>query len=273
MNNIVKIQQRLNELGYTIYPMFNNYGPKTTNAVKNFQKDNGLPETGIMNSKTYSLLFPENKNYLIVSKQTIDKLIEFEISSKSYYDKYLQNPHFPGGSSGITIGLGYDLGYHTEDEIRRDWSSYISSVNLSRLIKVARLKGNIAKSNVNSLKDIKITYNDAFKVFIEVSYPKYVNQTISIYPELNKLHSSAIGALVSLVYNRGNSVNGANRVEMKELQTCIKNSNYECMSDTIIKMKRLWVNTNLKGLLSRRDWEASMCLNQQSNQETIKIYY
>lgn len=274
--DILKIQQRLNDLGYTIQPMFNNYGPKTTTAVKNFQKDNGLPITGIVDSLTYNLLFPYENNFLFISKDTIKKLIEFEVSSEAYYNKYLYKPHWPGGASGVTVGLGYDLGYHTKEEIKRDWGHYLSSANLDRLLKCAGLKSTSAKAQINSLVDIKITYDIAYKVFVEVSYPKYIKQALSIYPNLKNLHARAKGALISLVYNRGIALEGASRKEMKNLQKCVKETDYDCMVKEIKNMKRLWVGKGLNGLLSRRDWEALMCktpLPEENNTNCIKIYY
>lgn len=273
---VLKIQQKLNDLGYTIYPMANNYGPKTTAAVKQFQKDNNLPQTGIADSKTLSLLFPLDAPFLYISKNTINKLIEFEISSKAYYEKFIAKPHWPGGASGVTLGIGYDLGYHTKDEIRKDWENYLSPSELSIVIKCAGMIGSKAKAETASIVNkIKIPYDVAYKVFVEVSYPKYLRQALSIYPNLKNLHANAKGAIVNLVFNRGNSLVGDSRKEMKALQDCIKKTDYNCTASQIISMKRLWFNKNLDGLLTRRDWEAKMVKStiEENNTNCIKIYY
>ncbi|MER3498445.1 MAG: hypothetical protein C4308_07320 [Chitinophagaceae bacterium] len=49
---------------------------------------------------------------LIISQKSIDQLIAFVISSKELYEKKYQQPTWPGGASGVTIGIGYDCGYY-----------------------------------------------------------------------------------------------------------------------------------------------------------------
>ncbi|WP_319524307.1 peptidoglycan-binding protein [uncultured Desulfosarcina sp.] len=48
-----KAQDRLQELGYQPGPADGVMGQKTQNAVKKFQRDQGLPETGHIDDKTY----------------------------------------------------------------------------------------------------------------------------------------------------------------------------------------------------------------------------
>ena len=45
------------------------------------------------------------------SKESIEKIIEWEIGDRAYYNKYLSHFTWPGGASGVTVGFGYDLGY------------------------------------------------------------------------------------------------------------------------------------------------------------------
>ena len=40
---------------------------------------------------------------------------------------------WPGGSSGITLGIGYDLGYVIMDQFESDWGPYLTSAQLNRL--------------------------------------------------------------------------------------------------------------------------------------------
>jgi hypothetical protein len=40
---------------------------------------------------------------------------------------------WPGGASGVTIGIGYALGYVTEDQFESDWASYFTVAHEERL--------------------------------------------------------------------------------------------------------------------------------------------
>ncbi len=56
-DSVKQLQQRLKELGYYDSSCDGNYGTVTVNAVKAFQKKNGLSQTGIADEKTQSKLY------------------------------------------------------------------------------------------------------------------------------------------------------------------------------------------------------------------------
>ena len=62
---VVKLQNRLNELGYSVGKADGDFGNKTKSAIEQFQGDNGLDITGIADEKTLELLYSDNA----VSKQ------------------------------------------------------------------------------------------------------------------------------------------------------------------------------------------------------------
>lgn len=275
--NIVKIQHKLNSLNLNPRLVVDGkMGPATTGTIKAFQKHAGLPETGVADSKTLDKLFPnEGDGFIWISKESLDKLIFAEVTSESVYNRLYTGPHWPGGASGVTFGIGFDLGYHTKKEIEDAFQNYVPPDKLKRMIALAGIKGDAAKAKVASVKDVFIKYETAYKIFVEVSYPKYVNQALKIYPKLADLHSNASGALVSLVYNRGNSIEGSNRIEMKNIQPLVDRKDYKGIYNQILSMRRLWIGKNLPGLLTRRDWEANLCLKptQENSNDSIKIFY
>ena len=55
-DEIYKIQKRLTELGYEPGPADGIMGKMTRRAIKNFQKDNGLPPTGKIDNDTKNKL-------------------------------------------------------------------------------------------------------------------------------------------------------------------------------------------------------------------------
>ena len=56
-DEVIKLQNRLNELGYSVGKADGDFGNKTKTAIEQFQKDNGLEVTGIADARTQELLF------------------------------------------------------------------------------------------------------------------------------------------------------------------------------------------------------------------------
>ena len=204
--------------------------------------------------------------HLQVSRKGIRQLVEFEISSEAFYRKFLQTPTWPGGASGVTIGIGFDLGYCTAAEFTKAWADKLGDSSLQRLLQVTRLKGEPARSALASVKDIKVPLAVAEEVFNLITLPKYAQDTASIYPGINLLFADAQAALLSLVYNRGTRLSGSHRAEMKAIQPLVSAQDYEGIAAQIQKMKRLWIGKGLDGLLKRRDAEAQLCL------EATRVY-
>jgi GH24 family phage-related lysozyme (muramidase) len=85
--------------------------------------------------------------------------------------------------------------------------------------------------------------------------------TKSIYPEIDSLNEDTRGALVSMIYNRGNKLDGDRRKEMRAIVELVAKSDYEGIADQIERSKRLWENVGLDGLVKRREEEADLILN------------
>lgn len=210
-----------------------------------------------------------------VSEKAIDVIINAEISSPEYYKKKLQVTNWPGGASGLTVGIGYDLGYNTKAQIAKDWAGLVDADTIKKLQSVAGYKGEDARKQLGPImKSVSIPLEAAEKQFYKGSVPRYAQMALKAYPGLDQLLPDAAGAIVSLVFNRGTSFTGSNRREMKELKPLIASKDYNAIADKIVEMKRLWQNTNLTGLLARRDAEAALVRNanrQYSENEIINV--
>ena len=73
--------------------------------------------------------------------------------------------------------------------------------------------------------------------------------------------SRSVGGLISMVFNRGNSLEGDRRKEMKDIVPLVEKKDYEGIAKQIEASKRLWEGKNMAGLLDRRDGEASLVRN------------
>jgi len=191
-------------------------------------------------------------------------IIKYEVGGgESYYNAALKHPEYPGGASGVTIGIGYDLGYTTLAQFASDWKSLLSSDIFNVLSLHLGKTGDAAKAIIHTLNNIVIPWSAAEAVFKTCDIPRYSKETIAAFPGSDKLKPDVFGALVSVTFNRGGSMSGDSRLEMRNIRDAIsgniKTENiYEYIASQIVKMKRLWIGKNLNGLERRRDEEAAL---------------
>jgi hypothetical protein len=201
----------------------------------------------------------------MLSKKSLDLILEFEVGGgENYYNKFLKSPAWPGEQSGVTIGVGYDLGYVNKAEFSEDWKD-LPKETFDRLYKVVGIKGYNAKNLIRGLKDISIPWDLALKVFNNKTVTKFYNLTQQTFPNFDNLPEDAKGGLVSLVFNRGNALEGDRRREMKLIRDGMKLvSVYDQKALTFIanqirNMKRIWAGGSIeKGMSRRRDAEAKL---------------
>lgn len=183
-----------------------------------------------------------------------DKIVEFEVSTRSWYEKFAARPTWPGGASGITIGIGYDLGQHSAAEFRRDWEGTEAGKSLD-LAACCGVCGTQASWLMHTVSFMQVSYEDAVRVFDNVILPRYIDLTVKTFPNCDLLPMDAFGALVDLVYNRGTSMTGDSRREMAAIKNAMAAGDFVAIPAYIRAMKRLWPLST--GLQARREWEAA----------------
>ena len=194
-----------------------------------------------------------------ISDKALNLILKYEVGGgESYYNKFLYRPTWPGLNSGVTIGVGYDLGYSNLQSFKAAWTGKISTQDIIRLARTLGVKGRSAKEIIRGVKDIKISWEHALSVFKSYTIPIYADQTNRAFPGADRLHPDAYGALVSLVFNRGSDLSGSRRIEMARIRSFVPSKNYKAIANEIRKMKRLWVNAGVDGLLKRREDEAKL---------------
>jgi hypothetical protein len=194
-----------------------------------------------------------------LSPNALKLIIDYEVGGgEGYYNRYLKKPCWPKGASGVTVGVGYDLGYNSSSQFHKDWGGKISDSDFDRLKKCLGYKGSAASKKVSSVADIEIPWESALNVFKLNTIPRFVAITLRAFPGADALHPDAFGALVSLVFNRGGSVKGSRRVEMARIRDLVPSKNYDAIAQEIRSMKRIWAGKGLDGLLRRRDKEAAL---------------
>lgn len=201
----------------------------------------------------------------MLSKKSLDLILEFEVGGgENYYNKFLKNPAWPEGQSGVTIGVGYDLGYVNKTEFSEDWKDLPKDI-FDRLYKVVGIKGYNAKNLIRGLRDIVIPWELSLQVFNNKTVTKFWNLTKDTFPNFDKMPEDAKGGLVSLVFNRGSALEGDRRREMKLIRDGMRITNtfdqkaLTFIANQIRNMKRIWAGGSIeKGMNRRRDAEAKL---------------
>jgi hypothetical protein len=192
-----------------------------------------------------------------LSENGLKLLLDFEVGGgKAYYEKKLARPSWPGVQSGVTIGVGFDLGYNNEAQFRTAWGERIPEGHYQDLRKALGITGEKAEALIPSLRYILIPWETALEVFLEVTVPRFWLLLLKTWPRTLYLPEDAQAALLSLVFNRGAGMSGDRRVEMREIGEMLQKQEYDKIPGRLRAMKRLWDPQS--GLVRRREAEAKL---------------
>ncbi|MEI6870642.1 MAG: hypothetical protein WCL08_00030 [Verrucomicrobiota bacterium] len=186
---------------------------------------------------------------------------EVGTTSEAYYMTHkIRFPEWPEGQSGVTWGIGYDAGYNTKDSILRTWKQ-ISEVE--RLALCAGVKGARAKTMWTTVDDILIPWSVAVEVFNETTIPRFYQEMCRAFPGAKELKLDAQGALTSMVYNRGGSLIGDSRIDLRTIAKAVPNKDYKTIAEALrhmnVTMGPKWRSQGeYAGLSKRREAEARM---------------
>jgi len=240
--------------------------PDVPERIRRIQRLLGVRPDGWVGPETLSRLeavlaplgLATSDTLLTVSRKSLDALVAFEISSPEHYKRALTRPTWPGGESGITIGVGYDLGTVTASRFVADWQSLLPDADVAALRDVVGLQGASARAALPGVRSISVPLEMAERVFHSRTLISFATATCRIYPGMERLPPDASGALVSLVYNRGTRLEGASRREMKEIRALVTAQDLGGIAARLRAMKRLWDPHALPGLIKRREAEAEL---------------
>jgi len=246
--------------------------------LRRIQQSLGVTADGMLGPETLSALesrlgiSPSPRAFsLEVSRRSLDLLVGFEVTSATVYQQKYRRPVWPSESSGVTIGIGYDLGMTPRAQIQRDWQGWINDVDLQRLLSAQGVKGTPAQPLARSLADVQISFEVAASVFYQATLPYVAARTRATYPGVQKLPADAQGMLLSLIYNRGTSLAGNRRTEMAAIKTLVAGGaeNLALIADEFLGMMRLWLPPS--GLLARRRKESALIRSAAHFYETEEL--
>lgn len=266
-NEVTKLQTALNKVG-AMLESDGDFGHGTERGVLYAQDIAGHPTTGVADTALWEWLELQPIPYANLNTNGVAFIAKEETGGLQYYEMVTRWPHYPGESSGITIGVGYDLLFPTEADFNEVWGKYLPAPYIEELLKDIGVRG--SKSRAKELKRIgvEVPFKSAWPVFIGLTLPRFYEETKSVYSSIDALPDLCRSVLVSLVFNRGTSLNESTRKEMKEIQNILNRADnsflgksekiaiLEKVEDQILSMKRLWKPES--GLIKRRQSEANL---------------
>ena len=194
------------------------------------------------------------------SPETLKLLFDYEVGGgKPYYDKYLSKFTWPGGASGPTIGIGVDCGYYTKEELSKIFH-FLSTDQIKLIQEASGKTGASGKEYTKTLREagISVSWEQAKEIFETLTWPKFAKLAEKTFSGLDKLCDAVYGAIVSLVFNRGSSMVGDSRLEMRNIRDLVPKKDYRGIANELRKMKRIWKGKGLDGLIERREAEAKL---------------
>lgn len=195
----------------------------------------------------------------MISQRAIDLIVASEVSSQATYESKYRHPEWPGGASGVTIAIGYDLGYADHAKLHADWDGKLPDTMIAVMERCLGISGQAAHDLLLLVRSqIDVPWDAAMSVFMERDVPQWTAKVIRSIPEAANLPPDCLGAIVSLAYNRGASFdNAGDRYrEMRSIKAHITSGNLSAVPNDFREMKRLW--PGVRGLLDRRDAEAAL---------------
>ena len=164
-----------------------------------------------------------------------------------------------GRLSGVTIGVGYDLRYASEQEFVSVWKGLLPDAAIDQLKPAVHLAHDEAIKLLPSLQNIEISFAVATAAYgrqVKTTYER----TAEVFEHIDELHPDSYSALVSLVYNRGTSMKDVDsRTEMRKIRDHMAARRFDLIPDEIRAMSRLWkADPGAGGLVRRRELEAEL---------------
>lgn len=194
--------------------------------------------------------FPE------LSKAGHDLVVEFEVGGRSGYSP---RPEAPDARfSGITWGIGYDAHQNKKEVILDDWKA-LDAISVRRLAETQPYYGRSAQAHLKDVKDILVAWTFAIGVFDRIDVTREFDNAKRAMDGFEELRPNAQAAIISLGFNRGWSMTGSSRTEMREIRALVPKKDYAGIAKQFRLMVRVWKGTEIeRGMTRRRLAEAKL---------------
>ena len=208
------------------------------------------------------LVFPSGAR-----EDVTEKAAEFLIKAEAVPP----HPYWPG----VTLGVGWDAGYHSRAELRATWAA-LGEEALALLDGAAGKKAVRRGALVPQLRAIAVPRDLSIKILNRSLNDDYYPLVVQLFPRLERLPAEAQVVFISVVFNRGPSMGHDRdwstakevdrRWEMRRMQADVKSAGMFAIYAHLGTMKRLWESAGPRSLPLRRRDELALIrpyVNQQ----------
>lgn len=165
-------------------------------------------------------------------------------------EKVTAHLHWPGGSSGVTLGPGYDMRDRQESQIEADLISIgVDRKSAKRVSAAAGLKGSAAEDFADDNQDLASLSKDEQIALLRLIVPRY-ERIVSKHVHV-PLEPHEFDALTSFAYNPGG--------RFAPIARAINSDHLQQAAD-IMKMRVMTGGKTSKGLVKRRQRETRLLL-------------
>ncbi len=256
---VSRLQRLLNKVG-GLLPEDDAFGPQTEDAVREAQILAGLAPNGVADVALSGWLEAQPEPNPVIPASAIAFIAREEVSSRTAYNTNYLHPVWPGGDSGVTIGIGYDLRMQSVLRYEADWRDLLPAPDIDLLRPCLGRLGSF--DLVEQVKSCSVPLAAAWTNFAARVLPRYIDDTRRVFgaAAFDALPPLCRGALVSLVYNRGAQLDEPpprdRRREMRAIRDHLTRGDLALVPEEFRSMKRLWPDAG--GLRARRDREADL---------------
>jgi hypothetical protein len=194
-----------------------------------------------------------------ISEAAFAAIIGFEVSSQQRYEARYRRPIWPEGRSGVTIGIGYDLGQQKAATIEADWRDQLPAPMLAAAKRCAGVTGAPSRQLAKEVAAaIDVPWPMALAVHHDKVLPRFVGLVERSLDNVAELNGDSLGALVSLTFNRGASykLDGERYREMRKIRIAMRDRQFSAIPGHIRDMQWIWPDS--EGLKARRRAEADL---------------
>jgi GH24 family phage-related lysozyme (muramidase) len=227
------------------------FGSGTEGLVKDFQNKHGLQTDGVVRSDTWKAL---EKYKIPQAESLVLKYFWGDPNWVHNWEGHNGSAYWPGGSSGVTLDPGMDLGHANPSLIEDLYRPILTSQQYSACTRVFGIKGDAANQALkgdSTLQSIRISREQADEIFDYAAIPYWdgiVNRfNMLIYPDTL---ATVQTALLSLSYNRGYG-----NSDLEQLRSPLERKDWWEVADRIANMQQ---DHSLEGIRKRRRAEGEL---------------